>query len=75
MRTVHIADAASSVRDYAKPLLEREGLAFLEAAHGTDALERGADEVLLKPLDAWRLVAVADAALGCAREQSWERYA
>jgi len=117
MRTVLIADAAASVRDLARTLLERDDLVFLEAADGTDALValqeyrpalvildldlppyggldlidrirelddvpvivlalredapeartlylRGADEILLKPIDAWELVATAELFIG-----------
>jgi DNA-binding response OmpR family regulator len=121
-RTVVLADAAASVRDLVKALLEREDIVFVEAADATDALlavsehrpslifldldlppcgglevlkkvrgwedapivmlalrgstseartlfAHGADEILLKPIDAWKLVAAAESALGPERQE------
>ena len=58
-RTVILADAAASVRDLVKALLEREDLVFV-------------DEILLKPIDGWKLVAAAESALGPERDEAVE---
>jgi DNA-binding response OmpR family regulator len=122
IRTVVIADAAASVRELVRTLLERDDLVFVDALDGTDALVaveehrpslvvldldlppyggmdvidrirehddvpilvlalrddapeartlylRGADEILLKPIDGWELVATAELFIGAEDEE------